>query len=69
MPDGSVFFPFLGNLGHNVLVFVGFLKVVGKLVIHHAARDEVISVEVIERFVLAEKIIELDNNILAAVFL
>jgi hypothetical protein len=40
-------------MGHNVPVFVRFLKVVGKLVIHHGARDEAALVEVIERFILS----------------
>ena len=69
MPDGRVIFPLLGNLDHNVLVFVRVLKVIGKLVIHHAARDETASVEVIERFVFTEIRVELDNRKLAAAFL
>jgi hypothetical protein len=66
LQDGGVIFPLIGNMGYNVFVVVRILKVVGKLAVHHAARDEPALVQVSQRFVFAEILVELTNSKRAA---
>jgi|SRR5271155_4891341 len=58
--------PSFRSLATSAITSLFGLKVVGKLVVHHAARDEAALVEVIERFVFAEILVELDNTKLTA---